>query len=33
MANIAEQVVKMLADAGIKRIYAVTGDSLIKHNK
>ena len=26
--NIAEQMVDMLVDAGIKRIYAVTGDSL-----
>ena len=26
--NIAEQIVDMLVDAGIKRIYAVTGDSL-----
>lgn len=26
--NVAEQVVEMLADAGVKRIYAVTGDSL-----
>ncbi|TAM99205.1 MAG: ubiquinone-dependent pyruvate dehydrogenase [Chitinophagaceae bacterium] len=26
--NVAEQLVNMLADAGIKRIYAVTGDSL-----
>lgn len=26
--NVADQLVEMLADAGIKRIYAVTGDSL-----
>ena len=26
--NVAEQVVDMLAAAGVKRIYAVTGDSL-----
>src|SRR3954465_13242950 len=28
MANIADQLVEMLVNAGIKRIYAVTGDSL-----
>lgn len=28
MANIAEQIVDMLVKAGVKRIYAVTGDSL-----
>lgn len=28
MANVADQIVDILADAGIKRIYAVTGDSL-----
>ncbi len=32
MSNIAEQVVDMLANAGVKRIYAVTGDSLNKIN-
>lgn len=32
MSNIAEQIVKMLANAGIKRIYAVTGDSLNEIN-
>ena len=32
MANIAEQVVDMLVNAGVKRIYAVTGDSLNKVN-
>lgn len=30
--NIAEQLIEMLADAGIKRIYAVTGDSLNRIN-
>ncbi|MVN90177.1 thiamine pyrophosphate-dependent enzyme [Mucilaginibacter aquatilis] len=30
--NVAEQVVDMLANAGIKRIYAVTGDSLNEIN-
>jgi len=30
--NVAEQVVDMLADAGVKRIYAVTGDSLNEIN-
>ena len=30
MANIAEQIVDMLVKAGVKRIYAVTGDSLNK---
>lgn len=32
MANIAEQIVDMLVKAGVKRIYAVTGDSLNKIN-
>ncbi|EOR94362.1 Pyruvate oxidase [Arcticibacter svalbardensis MN12-7] len=32
MANVAEQVVEMLVEAGIKRIYAVTGDSLNEIN-
>lgn len=32
MANVAEQVVDMLVEAGIKRIYAVTGDSLNEIN-
>ncbi|HEK20592.1 MAG TPA: ubiquinone-dependent pyruvate dehydrogenase [Bacteroidetes bacterium] len=32
MAKIAEQLVEMLANAGIKRIYAVTGDSLNEVN-
>lgn len=32
MGNIAEQLVDMLAEAGVKRIYAVTGDSLNKVN-
>ncbi|WP_374164582.1 thiamine pyrophosphate-dependent enzyme [Arcticibacter sp. MXS-1] len=32
MANVAEQVVDMLVNAGIKRIYAVTGDSLNEVN-
>lgn len=32
MGNIAAKLVDMLADAGIKRIYAVTGDSLNKVN-
>lgn len=32
MGNIAEKLVDMLAEAGIKRIYAVTGDSLNKVN-
>lgn len=32
MANIAEQFVDMLANAGVKRIYAVTGDSLNRVN-
>lgn len=26
--NIAEQIVEMLEEANVKRIYAVTGDSL-----
>lgn len=30
--NVAEQLVEMLVDAGIKRIYAVTGDSLNEVN-
>ncbi|MDT3404634.1 thiamine pyrophosphate-dependent enzyme [Mucilaginibacter terrae] len=30
--NVAEQVVDMLANAGVKRIYAVTGDSLNEIN-
>lgn len=32
MANVADQLVKMLVNAGIKRIYAVTGDSLNEVN-
>lgn len=32
MANIADQMVQMLVNAGIKRIYAVTGDSLNEVN-
>ena len=32
MANIADQMVEMLVNAGIKRIYAVTGDSLNEVN-
>lgn len=32
MGNIAVQLVDMLAEAGVKRIYAVTGDSLNKVN-
>lgn len=32
MANIAAKLVDMLADAGVKRIYAVTGDSLNQVN-
>lgn len=32
MANIAEQLVEILVNAGIKRIYAVTGDSLNEVN-
>lgn len=32
MANIAEQFVDMLVNAGVKRIYAVTGDSLNRVN-
>ncbi len=32
MGNVAEQVVDLLADAGVKRIYAVTGDSLNEIN-
>jgi len=32
MANVADQLVKMLVYAGIKRIYAVTGDSLNEVN-
>ena len=32
MANIAEQIVDMLVKACVKRIYAVTGDSLNKIN-
>jgi pyruvate dehydrogenase (quinone) len=32
MANIADQLVEMLVNAGIKRIYAVTGDSLNEVN-
>lgn len=32
MAKIADQLVEMLANAGIKRIYAVTGDSLNEVN-
>lgn len=32
MANIAAKIVDMLAEAGVKRIYAVTGDSLNKIN-
>lgn len=32
MTKIAEQIVSMLVDAGIKRIYAVTGDSLNEIN-
>ena len=30
--KIAELLVSMLADAGVKRIYAVTGDSLNEVN-
>jgi pyruvate dehydrogenase (quinone) len=30
--KVAEQLVKMLVSAGIKRIYAVTGDSLNQFN-
>ncbi len=30
--KVAEQLVEMLVDAGIKRIYAVTGDSLNELN-
>src|ERR1700761_2798248 len=30
--SVAEQLVEMLAEAGIKRIYAVTGDSLNEVN-
>ena len=26
--NVAEQLVEMLVEAGVKRVYAVTGDSL-----
>ncbi|RWY55463.1 thiamine pyrophosphate-dependent enzyme [Mucilaginibacter gilvus] len=32
MANVADQLVSMLVNAGIKRIYAVTGDSLNEVN-
>ncbi|TFF36865.1 thiamine pyrophosphate-dependent enzyme [Mucilaginibacter psychrotolerans] len=32
MANVADQLVAMLVNAGIKRIYAVTGDSLNEVN-
>jgi len=32
MANVADQLVTMLVNAGIKRIYAVTGDSLNEVN-
>jgi pyruvate dehydrogenase (quinone) len=32
MANVADQLVEMLVNAGIKRIYAVTGDSLNEVN-
>jgi pyruvate dehydrogenase (quinone) len=32
MANVADQMVEMLVNAGIKRIYAVTGDSLNEVN-
>lgn len=32
MANVADQLVQMLVNAGIKRIYAVTGDSLNEVN-
>ncbi|WP_454801470.1 thiamine pyrophosphate-dependent enzyme [Mucilaginibacter phyllosphaerae] len=32
MANVADQLVKMLVNSGIKRIYAVTGDSLNEVN-
>ncbi|AMR31630.1 pyruvate dehydrogenase [Mucilaginibacter sp. PAMC 26640] len=32
MANVADQMVEMLVEAGIKRIYAVTGDSLNEVN-
>lgn len=32
MTKVAEQLVEMLVDAGIKRIYAVTGDSLNEVN-
>ena len=32
MANIANQMVQMLVKAGIKRIYALTGDSLNEVN-
>ncbi|MEO7211249.1 MAG: thiamine pyrophosphate-dependent enzyme [Mucilaginibacter sp.] len=32
MANVADQLVNMLVNAGIKRIYAVTGDSLNEVN-
>mgnify|MGYP000446141455 CR=1 FL=1 len=31
MANIAEQIVDMLVKAGVKRIYAVTGDLSLIH--
>ena len=30
--KVAEQVVDMLVDTGVKRIYAVTGDSLNEIN-
>ena len=32
MGNIAEKLIDMLVEAGVKRIYAVTGDSLNKVN-
>jgi pyruvate dehydrogenase (quinone) len=32
MANVADQLVEMLVKAGVKRIYAVTGDSLNQVN-
>lgn len=31
--NVAEQLVEMLVDAGVKRVYAVTGDSLNHFNE
>lgn len=30
--KVAEQIVEMLVEAGVKRIYAVTGDSLNQIN-